>query len=159
MGTLRAPEPLNHEHVIDQFECGKSVLDRWLKNQALENEKRGASRTYAVCDGETRVVGYFCLANGSIAKESSPGKLSRRMPDPIPIILLGRLAVDQNYQGLGIGKGLLRDAFLRARKAAEHSAATALMVYALDDEAKQFYQRHGFDESPMDTYMLMHSLY
>ena len=159
MGTLRAPEPLTVEHDIDQFECGKSVLDKWLKKQALENEKRGASRTYTVCEGDPRVVGYFCLANGSVSREGTPGKLSHRMPDPIPVILLGRLAVDKDYQGRGIGQGMLRDAFFRARKAAELSAARALLVHALDDEAKQFYERHGFIESPMDAHTLMHSLY
>ena len=81
------------------------------------------------------------------------------MPDPIPVILLGRLAVDQNYQGMGIGKGMLRDAFFRARKAAELSAARALLVHSLDEEARQFYLRYGFTESPMDAHTLMHSLY
>lgn len=159
MGKLRTPEPLTNRHDLEQFECGKSVLDKWLVNQALENEKRGASRTYVVCEDDTRVIGYFCLANGSVAKDETPGKLGHRMPDPIPVILLGRLAVDQNYQGLGIGKGMLRDAFFRARKAAELSAARALLVHSLDDEAKQFYQRHGFAESPMDAHTLMLSLY
>lgn len=159
MGTLKPPEPLTNGHDLEQFECGKSVLDKWLVNQALENEKRGASRTYVVCTDDLRVIGYFCLANGSIAKEESPGKLGYRMPNPLPVILLGRLAVDLNYQGMGIGMGMLQDAFFRARKAAELSAAGALLVHALDDEAKQFHQHHGFMQSPMDTHILMHSLY
>jgi GNAT superfamily N-acetyltransferase len=159
VGALRAPEPLTAQHAVDQFACGKEVLDRWLKNQALENEKRGASKTYVVCDGDIRVVAYFCLANGSVSKKATPGKLKRRMPEPIPVILLGRLAVDEQYHGRGIGRGMLQDAFFRARRAAEISAARALLVHALDEEAKQFYIRHGFIESPADEYQLMHSLF
>ena len=158
MGEIVAPKPLSAHHNLGEFDCGEPTLNHWLINHANKNEKRGASRTY-VLTTDHKVIGYFSLSNGHVTRAITPGALSRNMPEPIPVIVLGRLAIHNNYQGKGLGSDLLRDAFLRARKASEISAARALLVHALNDRAKKFYQQHGFFESPIDPLTLMHSLF
>ena len=100
-----SPQPISQEFNLEEFDCGYSSLNDWLKRQALKNEKQGASRTYVVC-WENRVVGYYCLAAGSVIRGSAPGKIRRNMSDPIPVMIIGRLAVDNKHQGQGIGMGL-----------------------------------------------------
>ncbi len=141
------PAPLTTEHQITDFECGETTLDHWLKHRALRNEGRGASRTYVVCVGY-RVVAYYCLATGSVNSEFAPGCIRRNMPDPIPVMVLGRLAVDSTWQGHGLGKGLLRDAILRTMQVSEIVGVKALMVHALSEQAACFYESHGFHPSP-----------
>jgi len=158
MGTIVAPEPLGASHDLIGFDCGEPSLNQWLAGRADKNEKTGASRTYVLTDDQ-RVIGYFSLANGHVSRAIAPGAISRNMPDPIPVIIMGRLAVHINYQRKGLGSDLLRDAFLRARKASEISAARALLIHALNDKAKRFYLHHGFFKSPVDPLTLMHSLY
>jgi len=158
MGTIVAPKPLSEHHVLSGFDCGEPSLNQWLISHAHRNEKRGASRTY-VLTVDQNVIGYFSLSNGHITRANAPGALSRNMPDSVPVIVLGRLAIHYEYQGQGLGSDLLRDAFLRARMASEISAARALLVHALHDQAKMFYLRHGFFTSPIDPLTLMHSLF
>lgn len=158
MGAIVAPEPLGANHDPSGFNCGESSLNQWLINRADKNERTGASRTYVLTD-EQSVVAYFSLSNGHVSRAIAPGSISRNMPEPIPVIIMGRLAVHIDYQHMGLGSDLLRDAFLRARKASEISAARALLIHALNERAKQFYLHHGFFESPVDPLTLMHSLY
>lgn len=158
MGTLAAPVPLGIIHDITGFDCGQPFLNQWLIDRAEKNEETGASRTYVLTDDQ-RVIGYFSLSNGQVARAAAPGSISRNMPEPIPVIIMSRLAVHIDYQHRGLGSNLLRDAFLRARKASEISAAGALLIHALNERAKQFYLHHGFFESPVDPLTLMHSLY
>lgn len=146
-GTWSAPAPLTAAHPLSGFESGEATLDHWLKQRALHNEGRGASRTYVVCV-DHRVVGYYCLATGSIGSERAPGRLRRNMPDPIPVMVLGRLAVDLAWQGHGVGKALLRDAILRTVQVSEIAGVKALMVHALSERARRFYEDHGFHPSP-----------
>jgi GNAT superfamily N-acetyltransferase len=134
-------------HDVADFECGEAVLDHWLKHRALRNERRGASRTYVVCVNQ-KVVAYYCLATGSIANELAPGRVRRNMPAPIPVMVLGRLAVDVAWQRHGLGKALLRDAILRTVQVAELAGVRALLVHALSDAALRFYEDHGFHASP-----------
>src|SRR5262245_51303650 len=94
---LTAPVPLSPTHDVDSFDCDVPSLDTWLKRQALKNEASGASRTYVVCVGNA-VVGYYCLAAGAIDRDEAPKPMRRNMPDPIPVMVLGRLAVDRNIQ-------------------------------------------------------------
>src|SRR5271165_2326904 len=108
---LSAPEKLRPDHDLSEFECGEPALDDWLRRRALQNERSGASRTYVVCAGP-RVVGYYALAVGAVAHAGAPGRIRRNMPDPVPVMIIGRLAVDQEFHGHGLGRGLLRDAVL-----------------------------------------------
>ena len=151
---LRPPEKLNSLHRIDSFDSGDSQLDDWLKRRALKNELEGASRTYVLCAGEL-VIAYYCLANGSVAQTSATGRVRRNMPDPIPVMVIGRLAVDRHWQGKGIGRALLRDAILRTLQASEIAGIRAILVHAISEDAKQFYEKCGFNDSPVDPMTLM----
>jgi GNAT superfamily N-acetyltransferase len=146
-GTWSAPAPLTAAHEVIDFESGEPTLDHWLKHRALRNEGRGASRTYVACV-DRRVVAYYCLATGSVGSELAPGRLRRNMPDPIPVMVLGRLAVDLAWQHHGVGKALLRDAILRTVQVSEVVGVKALMVHALSERAKHFYEAQGFCHSP-----------
>jgi GNAT superfamily N-acetyltransferase len=153
--AVRAPERISPEHDLSSFRSGVAVLDDWLKRRALPNEQTGASRSYVVCTGSKRVVGYYALANGGVAAEAATGRTRRNMPDPVPVMVLGRLAVDEAYQGRGIGRGLLRDAILRTVQAAEIGGIRAMLVHAISEDAKRFYETCGFSESPLDPMTLM----
>jgi GNAT superfamily N-acetyltransferase len=150
---LTAPFPLSATHEVDPFDCGVPSLDSWLKRQALKNETGGASRSYAVCIGNV-VAGYSCLATGAIDRDEASNPLRRNMPDPIPVMVLGRLAVDRNYQDKGTGSALLRDAILRVLQVAEIAGITAILVHAISDEAKAYYLAKGFLESPIQPMTL-----
>ena len=151
---IRAPEHLTATHDVAVFDSGVPDLDEWLRKRALANEDTGASRTYVVCAGG-RVVGYYALASGGVAQAQAPGRVRRNMPEPVPVMILGRLAVDRSWQGRTLGRSLLRDAVLRTLQAAEIGGIRAILVHAISEEAKRFYQRYGFGESPVDPMTLM----
>lgn len=144
---LTTPAPLAADHFLDDFDCGTPSLDDWLKRHARRNELSGGSRTYVVCIGR-QVVGYYCISTGAIARSDSPKSMQRNMPDPVPVVLMGRLAVDRTVQGRGVGSALLRDAILRVLRAAATVGINGLLVHAISDEAKRFYLDKGFVESP-----------
>lgn len=154
---LTAPMPLNEHHVTDGFSCGIDSLDDWLKRRSLKNQIQGASRTYVVCD-EARVVAYYALASGAVTTAQATGKFRRNMPDPIPVVILGRLAVDRSLHGKGFGRSLVRDAGMRVIQAADAIGIRGMTVHALTDDAKAFYEKVGFDPSPLDAHLLMISL-
>ena len=137
------------------FDCGVSSLNEWLHRRALKNESSHGSRTYVVCETH-RVVGYYALAAGSIARREAPGRIKRNMPEPIPALILGRLAVDHRYQGQGVGQGLLKNAVCRAITVSRQVGVRVLIVHVLSDRAKTFYLKHGFINSPLtpDTLIL-----
>lgn len=151
---LRAPEKLSPSHDLSQFRCGEPALDDWLRRRALQNEESGASRTYVVCTGG-RVVAYYALAAGAVAHIEAPGRVRRNMPDPVPVMVIGRLAIDQSMQGQGLGPALLRDAILRTLQAAEIAGIRAILVHAISERAKRFYERWGFVSSPVEPMTLM----
>jgi GNAT superfamily N-acetyltransferase len=151
---LRAPELLDEIHELDAFGCGMPSLDQWLKRRARGNQASGASRVYVACRNDT-VVGYYALAAGAIERDEAPSKVRRNMPSSVPVIILGRLAVDRHEQGNGIGAALLRDALLRALNASHEIGAAAVLVHALNDRAKAFYLAHGFIVSPLEPLVLM----
>jgi GNAT superfamily N-acetyltransferase len=155
--ALTAPEPLHEGHRRAEFHCGRSALDAWLGKRALRNQQSGASRTFVVCSDE-RVIAYYALASGAVTAEQASGRLRRNMPDPIPMVLLARLAVDQGWQGRGLGRALLRDAGLRVIGASESIGIRGLLTQAIDASAKAFYQRIGFDPSSLDPMTLMITL-
>ncbi len=151
---LTPPQPIAAGHDLSLFESGRPVLDDWLRQRAARNQSSGASRTYVVCE-DARVVGYYCLSSGAVESRQAPGKVRRNMPDPVPVMLMGRLAVDQTQQGKGLGRALLKDAIFRTLKAAEIAGMRALLVHALDEEAAGFYSHNGFLVSPVDPLVLM----
>ena len=153
-GKISAPEKLSAAHDLSCFECGEPELDDWLRRRALSNEEQGASRSYVVCVGR-RVVGYYALAAGAADHASAPGRVRRNMPNPVPVMVIGRLAIDQRYQKRGIGLALLRDAILRTVQAAEIAGIRAILVHAISENAKRFYERTGFIASPVDPMTLM----
>ena len=155
--TVSAPEPLDAQHCIYDFDCGSQSLNDWLRKHALRNQASGASRTFVVCDVE-RVIAYYALASSAVALDTATGKLRRNMPDPVPVVVLGRLAVDVAYQGQGLGRALLQDTGRRVLHPADEIGIRGLLVHALDETAKAFYQRLGFDPSPLDPMTLMITL-
>jgi GNAT superfamily N-acetyltransferase len=154
-GGAAAPVPLTAEHDTSQFVCRHDSLSAWLSKRALANAISGASRTYVVCTPDHQVIGYYALAAGSIAAASVTGQLRRNMPDPLPVVVLGRLAVHTDWAGRGIGSGLLKDAVFRAIQASTLIGVRALLCHAIDEEAMVFYLKHGFVSSPLDPLTLM----
>jgi GNAT superfamily N-acetyltransferase len=152
--AFTAPAPLAPEHELEAFGSGVGPLDEWLKKRARANEAAGASRTYVVCEGR-RVIGYYSLAAGSVMRQIATGSVRRNMPDPVPVALLGRLAIDHGWQGRGLGSALLRDAILRIVGAAETIGVRAILVHAISDEARAFYEHWGFTPSPVEPMTLM----
>jgi GNAT superfamily N-acetyltransferase len=148
------PEKLSAAHSLSEFDSGEPVLDDWLRRRALNNEGSGALRTYVVCVGR-KVLGYYALSAGAIAHTHAPGRIKRNMPDPIPVIVLGRLAVDKAAQAKGVGTGLLRDAVLRTLHASEIAGVRAILVHAISEDAKRFYEKYGFVASPVDPMTVM----
>ncbi len=151
---IKAPEPLGETHEVALFQSGEPSLDEWLRRRALANQRAGASRTYVVVDGN-RVVGYYALAAGAVAVAEATSRVHRNMPDPIPVMVLGRLAVDQAWQGKGLGLDLLRDAVLRTLQAADIAGIRALLAHALNEKAARFYLHAGFQPSPLRSLTCM----
>jgi GNAT superfamily N-acetyltransferase len=151
---FRAPEPLSSHHTVETFDSGVASLDDWLKRRAARNQVSGASRTYVACDGD-KVAGYYALASGAVATLVAPGKFRRNMPEPIPVVMLGRLAVASAYQGQGLGRALFQDAALRVIHAADSIGIRGMLVHAVSEEAKAFYIKLGLDVSPLEPMTLM----
>lgn len=155
--NINKPTPILEEHNTNVFCSGNDLLDDWLKFKALSNEKKRASRCFVITKNNT-IIGYYAIAAGSIAHKEATGKIRRNMPDPIPIMILGRLAIDKNYQHMGLGTALLKDVLLRSLQAADIIGIKAILVHAIDQNAIHFYQERGFRSSPIDEKILMLSL-
>jgi GNAT superfamily N-acetyltransferase len=152
--NLSSPVLLTKDHDRISFDCGVPALNDYLKKYALQNQKKHAARTYVAIRGN-RIVGYYSLAYGSVSLEEAPQSVKSGLPrHPIPVILLARLAVDSTEQGRGLGAALLKDAMLRTIQAAEITGLRAILVHAKDDAAKRFYEKFGFEPSPIDSYHL-----
>lgn len=151
---LTIPEPLRNHHQVDTFASGVPSLDEWLKRRAAQNQASGASRTFVTCEG-TQIVGYYALASSAIAPSAAPGRFRRNMPDPVPVVVLARLAIARTHQGKGLGRALFQDAARRVIYAAEAIGIRGLLVHALSEDAKAFYLRLGLDPSPLEPMTLM----
>lgn len=152
---LSAPHPLAATHLLDGFACGEASLDDWLKRRALSNQSSGASRTFVVADQEGQVFGYYAMAAGAVSHQMATSGVRRNMPDPVPVMVLARLAIDHRAQGIKLGAALLQDAVNRAVTVSQNAGVRALLVHALHDRAKQFYEHYGFQESPQHPMTLM----
>ena len=155
--AISAPEPIGTSHKIGDFTSGVGSLDEWLKRRALANQASGAARTFVVCEAD-KVVGYYALASGAVRVAAALGRFRRNMPDPIPIVVLGRLAVDRSYQGRSLGRALVRDAARRVVNAAEAIGIRGILVHAISDDAKAYYFALGFEPSPIEPMTLMVTL-
>ncbi len=154
---LTSPQPINEQHQIGSFDSGVPTLDDWLKRRARANQASGASRTYVVCE-EPHVVAYYALASGAVAIETASARLRRNMPDPVPVAVLGRLAVERSFQKHGLGRALVRDAAMRVIQAADLIGIRGVLVHAISPEAKGFYLALGFEASPLEPMTLMATL-
>jgi GNAT superfamily N-acetyltransferase len=155
MSAFSGPVPLLPTHVVEGFSSGQPSLDQWLLRRSWRNSMSGASRTFVITQSDDpAVIGFYSLAASSVRLADAPGPVKRNMPNPIPVILLGRLAIDRRFQGHGLGRALLKDAFRRVLAAADIVGIRALLVHAIDQEAKSFYQRFGFVVSPIDEFTL-----
>lgn len=154
MEDLTPPRLLQGEDDTSRFDCGVPALNDWFRRRSLTNHLSGASRCYVVSVGQ-KIAGYYCLSAGSIQHEAAPGNVRRNMPEPIPIVVLGRLAVDLAFRGRGLGAGLLAHAIERTQAAAEIAGIRALLVHAKDEASAAFYMRSGFMVSPLDQMMLL----
>lgn len=152
-----APELLAIHHRAEEFTSGVPALDDWLRRRALANQSSGASRTFVVCEAD-KVLGYYALATGAVNISDVSGRFRRNMPDPIPVVLLARLAVDRSCQGHGLGRALFRDGAKRVVHAADSIGIRGILVHAISEEAKAFYLRLGLEPSPIEPMTLMVTL-
>ncbi len=154
---LSSPQPLTTDHRTEGFSSGEPLLDDWLKRRALRNQASGATRTYVVCERQV-VIAFYALASGAIAQAAVPGKFRRNMPDPIPVVVLARLAVDLNQQGRGLGRALFQDAARRVAHAADSIGIRGIIVHAISEEARKFYAALGFDPCPAEPMTMVVTL-
>jgi len=149
LSAFGSPRALNVGDKFVTFDCGEPSLNEWLRSRALKNETTGASRTFVTVEmlsGD--VAGYYCLSASALGLEDAPGRVKRNMPSPIPIILIGRLAVDERFKGHGLGASLLQDAVLKGIEASRILGARAFVVDALNEDAERFYRKFGFELMP-----------
>jgi len=148
--SYRAPVPIGSVYRLDDFDCGKDPLNEWLRSHALDNEGK-ASRTYVVADTSMQVLAYYTLALGSVIRAEVPRKHRHGLPNPVPVMVLGRLAVDRRHSRRGIGPHMLKEAIQRTLLVEREAGALALVVHAIDDAAVGFYAKYGFQVFPAGT--------
>jgi GNAT superfamily N-acetyltransferase len=151
------PEPLDKRHIRDDFTCGEPALDDWLKKHAAASQASDAARVFVTTDDGEHVVGYYALAAGSVEPSEATDRLASGQPAhrPIPVVILARLAVHVDHQGVGLGRSLLRDAMEQCLTAADRIGVRAMVVHAKDEEARCWYQQYDFEDSPTDPFHLI----
>ncbi len=154
MSSYRGPDLLASTHRLDRFNCGDEALNEWLKRRALRNQGKGSNRTWVVTQ-YTRVVAYYASSTAAVTREQAPGRIRRNQPDPLPAMLLGRLAVYRELQGQGLAAALLRHFLLKALEVAELTGLRMVLVHAKDADAASFYRHFDFEPSPFDDLTLM----
>lgn len=152
---LNPPEPLGQQHSIEAFDCGKPSLNDWLLRHARQAQGSGSAKTFVVTE-DGRVAGYFSLTVGQVDTLEVPERIRKGMGQyPIPVVILARLAVHRQYQGRGIGVGMLQEAIRRTLLIAEQAGIRALLTHPIDDDAARFYTRFGFISSPLREQQLL----
>lgn len=146
LGKITPPGPISNDHDLSRFCSGEPSLDDWLVQRAYLNHTKGFSKVFVICNDNTEVVGYYALSSYAIERKDAPD--IRQAPNPIPAVLLGRLAVDQKYQGQGIGQDLMQDALKRIISAKENIGIKAIVVHALNEKVALYYKTLGFEEMP-----------
>ena len=148
---LNAPQPLAFTHLLDEFKCGEADFDKWLKRCAMTNQMSGACRTFVVADQDNRVYGYYTMAAGAVTQPIATSSARKNVPDPVPMMMmvLARLAVDHQAQDIELGASLLQDAVNRSVVVSQNAGVRALLVRALDDRTKNFYEQYGFQTSSL----------
>lgn len=151
------PEPLRGKHVLEGFDCGEESLNTWLHRYSRHAEAAGTARTFVTTSDGERVVGFFSLTVGQVQPEDATVRLLKGQPTdrPVPVVILARLGVDRAQQGRGLGRSLLQEAMLRFNNLAEHAGVRGLVAHALDEDARSFYLRFGFELSPTDRLHLI----
>lgn len=156
---MKAPEPLSSGHNLTDFCSSEPLLNEWLRKKALKNHSAGISRVYVACaEDSNQVIGYYCLSTGSVQRNTAPGTYRRNAPESLPVIILGRLAIEQAYSGQGLGAALLKDAIFRTGNIAQQVGVRALIVHALNEEVQNFYTKFAFDPSPIQPLMLFYPI-
>lgn len=157
--TYEGPELLRGDHVVAGFDCGKPALNEWLERHALGNQANGSTRTWVVTETTSgEVVAFYASATASVLRSEAPSKFRRNRPETIPAILLARMGVDSKHKGEGLGAALLKHFMLKAIEVAQNVGVSLVLVHSKDAEAKNFYQHHGFVDSPIDELTLMMQL-
>lgn len=147
-------QKLDRSHITECFDCGHDDLNRYISRFALNNQLAGSAQTY-VGQADEKVVGYYSLAVGAVAHSQAPTRMVKGLAHhPVPVMLLARLAVDDEAKGRGLGSALLHDALARTLQAADIAGIRAIIVHAKDNEARRFYEHFDFDPSPTDPYHL-----
>jgi GNAT superfamily N-acetyltransferase len=150
--AFNPPVLLTEAHDSAAFDSGEPVLDDWLRHRAMENLRVAASRTYVVCPvGSQKVAGYFALSMGQILAHEVIGSMRRNMPKAIPAVVLGRLAIDRQWQGRGLGRAMLADVIVRALRASTEVSARLVIVHSISPAAETFYLHHGFTRLPVEA--------
>jgi GNAT superfamily N-acetyltransferase len=160
-GRLSRPAALKPGHDVSSFDCERDRITSWLRERAKKAVESDTARTYVVCRGSKRVIGFYALAAGAVERDAAPGALRRNVPDPIPVIILAMLGVDKTEKGQGIGQDLLTDAMRRALQAAKIIGARALLIHALDTAAAKYYRERNFrpfDEKEETFYISMREI-
>jgi GNAT superfamily N-acetyltransferase len=152
--SYEGPVLLGAGHIVEDFDCGNDVLNEWLRTKARHNQREGGSRTWVVLDGR-RVVAFYASSTAVLLRSHATKRAARNQPDPLPAVLLGRLAVDTKHQGHGLAAALLKHFLLKSLEIAELTGVRLLLVHAKNDTAKRFYLRYGFEPSPVDDMTLM----
>lgn len=155
MTRYSGPELLTATHDLNAFDCGEPALNDWLRKRAMRNQGEGSSRTWVATDSRTRVVGYYASSTAAVTRADATKRAARNQPDPLPAMLLGRLAVDQRHQRQGLAAALLKHFLLKALEVAEITGLRLVLVHAKNNQAASFYQRYGFEPSPIDNLTLM----
>jgi predicted N-acetyltransferase YhbS len=155
VSAYTCPELLGADHILDDFDCGDEALNDWLKRRARSNQNSGASRTWVAVDEAKNVVGFYASSTAVLMRSAATKRAARQQPDPIPALLLGRLAVDERHQGQGLAAALLKHFLLKSLEVAEVTEVRLLLVHAKDEQVAAFYRRFEFEPSPIDELTLM----